>query len=231
MLKNLNMNKFSLIALALILNVNTIAQKQEFVISAPAGNRYTQINIYGETVIPNGRILTPAGKCFTVAPHPYGLAICKDGNIAITANSGTSPLAFTILRNLNSGNPEIQQVPPGPATDKGVLASVFMGLCISPDNKIVYVAGGPEYKDFIFDIANGRKLGVIDCASKDSDTDYTHGYIGDMVLNRDGSRIYAVDQVGFRMMVIDAVNKTVLYRVPVGRYPLGIALSPDEKTV
>jgi len=207
------------------------AQKQDYVISAPAGNRYTLIDINGETVIPNGRIITPTGKCYTVAPHPYGLAISNDGNIAITANSGTSPLAITILRNLNSGNPDIQQVPPGPATDKGVLASVFMGLAISPDNKIVYVAGGQENKVFIFDIISGAKLGAIDCAAIVGDADFTNGYIGDMVLNRDGSRLYAVDQVGFRMLVIDPVKKKILYNVPVGRYPFGIELSPDEKTV
>lgn len=225
------MTKLILLLLAFSLNICALAQKQKFVISAPAGNRYTQIDKNGETVIPNGRIITPAGKSYTVAPHPYGLAISKDGNIAVTANSGTSPLAITILRNLNTGNPEIQQVPPGSDTDKGVLASVFMGLAISPDNKLVYVAGGQENKVFIFDIATGAKLGAIDCSSKDENADFTNGYVGDMVLNRDGSRLYAVDQVGFRMMVIDPVNKKVLYNVPVGRYPFGIALSPDEKTV
>jgi len=216
---------------ALFITIYTSAQKQEYVISAPAANRYTQIDKTGETIIPNGRIITPAGKCFTVAPHPYGLAISSDGNLAVTANSGTSPLAITILRNLNSANPVIQQIPPGPATDKGVLASVFMGLAISPDQKVVYVAGGQENKVFIFDITSGTKLGFIDCSGKDGDADFTNGYIGDLVLNHDGSRLYAVDQVGFRMMVIDPLQKKILYNVPVGRYPFGIALSPDEKTV
>lgn len=100
-----NMNKLFLLILAFIINICVIAQKQEYTISAPAGNKYTRIDQKGETIIPNGRIITPAGKCFTVAPHPYGLAISNDGNIAVTANSGTSPLAITILRNLNSGNP------------------------------------------------------------------------------------------------------------------------------
>ena len=133
------MNKF-IISIALILiSWSCIAQKQEYVISPPAGKMFTHINKNGETVIPNGRILTPSGRSFTVAPHPYGLVVSKDGNIAVTANSGTDPLSITIIRNLNSNTPDIQQVPPGASTDKGVLASVFMGLAISPDNKIVYV--------------------------------------------------------------------------------------------
>ncbi|MEI8007868.1 MAG: hypothetical protein WCI48_16810, partial [Bacteroidota bacterium] len=224
------MKKHILLIPAICFTLTLSAQKQEFIISSPAGNQYTQIHKNGETIIPNGRILTPTGRCYTVAPHPYGLAVSRDGNIAVTANSGTSPLAITILRNLNSGNPDIQQVPPGAATDKGVLASVFMGLAISPDNKVVYVAGGQENKIFIFDIASGARLGAIDCSSKSSTEDYMHGYVGDMVLSHDGSRLYAVDQVGFRMIILDPVQKKVLYNVPVGRYPFGIALSPDENT-
>jgi len=216
---------------AFTLSLACKAQNQNYVISVPAGNKFTHIDKNGETIIPNGRIITPVGKCYTVAPHPYGLAISNDGNIAVTANSGTSPLAITIMRNLNSGNPDIQQVPPGSDTDKGVLASVFMGLAISPDNKVVYVAGGQENKVFIFDIATGEKLDAIDCSSNEKDADFTHGYIGDMVLNHEGNRLYAVDQIGFRMLVIDLVSKKVLYNVPVGRYPFGIALSPDQKTV
>ena len=225
------MNKILLAITAIALTLSLQAQKQEYIISSPSGSKFTHINKDGETIIPNGRIITPTGKCYTVAPHPYGLAISNDGSTVVTANSGTSPLAITILRNLKSDNPDIQQVPPGPATDNGVLASVFMGLSITPDNKVVYVAGGQENKVFIFDIASGARLGAIDCRYKDKDADYTHGYIGDMVISRDGSRLYAVDQVGFRMLVIDPIHKKVLYNVPVGRYPFGIALSPDEKTV
>jgi len=225
------MKKFFIFIAAISLTLTCKAQNQEYVITPPAGNKFTHIDKKGETVIPNGRIITPAGKCYTVAPHPYGLAISNDGKIAVTANSGTSPLSITILRNLNSDTPDIQQVPPGASTDKGVLASVFMGLAVSPDNKVVYVAGGQENKVYIFELNTGKKLDSINCSFTTGDSDYSHGYIGDMVLNRDGSRLYAVDQIGFRMLVIDPVKRKLIYNVPVGRYPFGIALSPDEKTV
>lgn len=215
----------------LLLSVQSVAQKTEYVISSPSGSEFTQIVKNGTSVIPNGRLITPAGKCFTVAPHPYGLALSNDGNIAVTANSGTSPLSITLLRNLLSGNPEIQQIPPSPKGDEGVLASVFMGLAISPDNKLVYVAGGQENKVYIFDISTGAGKGSIDCKSNDSRGDYTHGYIGDMTISKDGRLLYAVDQIGFRLIIIDLQKQKVLSFVPVGRYPFGVALSRDEKTV
>ena len=127
-------------------------------LSAPAGNRITKIDPTGKTVIPNGRFLTPYGSSITVAPHPFGLALSPDGTVAVTANSGTSPISISIIKNFRTGNPTVFQVPPGPSTDKGILASVFMGLAIPPDNKIVYVAGGQQNKIYIFSIDSGAKL-------------------------------------------------------------------------
>ncbi|NQT27785.1 bifunctional YncE family protein/alkaline phosphatase family protein [candidate division KSB1 bacterium] len=208
---------------------NNSKDKTLWIASAPAGNKFTKIDKTGKTVIPNGRYITPAGKSLVTAPHPYGLALSPDGNTAVTANSGTSPLSITIVRNILSQNPEVQQIPPGPSTDKGVLASVFMGLAISPDNQTIYVAGGQENKIYLFDVNSGGKKGTIDCSFISEKVDYTHGYIGDLKLTKDGKTLYAVDQIGFRMVVLDTETKTLKHSVPVGRYPFGICLSPDEK--
>lgn len=219
----------SLLLLASIFSVK--AQQPDFFLSAPAGSEYTRIDQSGKTVIPNGRFITPLGKCYQVAPHPYGLALSNDGNIAVTANSGIQPLAITILSNILSPEPEIRQVPPGPLTDKGVLASVFMGLAVSPDQKEVYVAGGQENKVFVFNLQSGEKTGYIDCSVLNDSLDYSHGYLGDMVLTSDGKRLYVADQIGFRVVEVDIASKKVLHNIAVGRYPFGLALSPDEKTL
>ncbi len=206
-------------------------ENQIWIITPPGAKEYAKIDKNGTTIIPNGRYITPSGKSIITAPHPYGLAVSKDGNIAVTANSGTGPISITIIRNLLSDNPQVQQIPPGPSTDDGVLASVFMGLAISPDNKIVYVAGGQENKIYLFDLDNGESIGEINCSFESDSIDYTHGYIGDMVLTSDGKTLYAVDQIGFRTLIIDTEKRKLMNSVPVGRYPFGICLSPDEKKV
>jgi len=210
---------------------NKSKEKNLWIISAPAGKEITKIDPLGKTVIPNGRYITPAGKSIATAPHPYGLTLSPDGNIAVTANSGTNPISITVIRNILANHPEVQQIPPGPSTDKGVLASVFMGLAISPDNKTIYVAGGQENKIYLFDVNSGENKGFIDCAFKSEKADYSHGYIGDLKLSKDGKTLYAVDQIGFRMMILDTETKTLKNSVPVGRYPFGICLSPNEKKV
>ena len=87
--------------------------------TAPAGDLYVEINKEGKTVLPNGRFITPPGLTHEVAPHPYGLVESPDGRIAVTSNSGTNPLSISILRDITSEKPEIQQIPPGPSTDEG----------------------------------------------------------------------------------------------------------------
>ena len=216
--------------LALILSLN-IAFGQPPIISAPAAEEYVSIRPNGKTVIPNGRLVSPIGKTLKVAPHPYGLAISSDGKIAITANSGTSPISINILKNILSENPEVIQIPENPKGDSGVLESVFMGLAISPDNKTVYVAGGQTNRVYKFDVATGKALGTISCKFKNSQVNYSHGYIGDMVISKDGKFLYAVDQIGFRMITIDLERNQMMSSCPVGRYPFGITLSKDEETV
>ncbi len=220
-----------LIILSLTISCSTNKKIDLWIASAPAGKQFTHIDKTGTTIIPNGRLLTPVGKSIVVAPHPYGLTLSPDGNTVITANSGTSPLSITIIRNILSENPEVQQIPPGPSTDKGILASVFMGLAVSKDNSVVYVAGGQENKIFIFDLKTGEKKGFIDCSFVSDSLDYSDGYIGDLVLSKDGKKLYAVDQIGFRMIIADTEKNQLEYNVPVGRYPFGICLSPDEKKV
>jgi len=201
------------------------------VVSSPSGSQYTKINKSGRTVIPNGRYLTPYGKSIEVAPHPYGLALSADGTVAVTANSGISPISISIIKNLRSENPIVLQVPPGSSTDKGVLASVFMGLAISPDNKTVYVAGGQENKIYLFSVDTGAKLDSVDCSVAVNGEKTPDGYIGDMKLSKDGRYLYAVDQMLFRMIVVDTKSKKIVASAKTGRYPFGIILSPDQQKV
>ncbi len=221
-------------ACLLIFGCNSKEKKDStnvWVVSAPAGDQYTSVNKNGVTIIPNGRMITPLGNQITVAPHPFGLVLSPDGKTIITSNSGTGPFSISLITEYNSNSPVVNQIPEGVQPDEGLLEAVFMGLAISPDNQKVYVAGGQQNKIYIFDLNTRKKLGEISCNTSFDKTDYSDAYIGDMVLNKDGSKLYAVDQIGFRLIVIDTKTNQVIHNVKTGRYPFGIALSPDEKTV
>lgn len=216
----------------LVLLINCGHQSNDaWISSAPAGKSMTAIHRDSTTVIPNGRLLTPRGHYVEVAPHPYGLTLSPDGTIAVTANSGVRPFSISIIRDILGSNPTVQQIPPGAQTDKGILAAVFMGLAISPDNRNLYVGGGQEGRVFIFDLESGAKKGAITCNTKWDGVNYKDSYIGDLTLSKDGSTLYAVDQTNFRIVMLDTKTKKMVAGIPVGRYPFGITLSPDEKRI
>ena len=224
-----------IIVLWLYLLISCLTRKDDAIkfwtASAPAGNDYTRINRDGVTVLPNGRIITPAGKQITVAPHPFGLTLSPDGKTIITANSGVGPFSISVIKDFGNTSPRVRQIPEDTEEEEGLLEATFMGLAVSPDNVKVYVAGGQQNRIYIFDLNTGKKLGEIDCNKSFDDSDYSDGYIGDMVLSKDGSKLYAVDQIGFRMMIIDTKTNKVIHNLKTGRYPFGIALSPDNQTV
>jgi YVTN family beta-propeller protein len=227
---NFQLSLISIVLSGIIVTTCQSTKNELVVLSAPAGNLYTSINREGITVIPNGRLLSPSGRNFEVAPHPFGLALSNDGSTAVTANSGVKPLSITIIRNLGTV-PEIRQVPPGFSNDAGVLESVFMGLAVSPDNSKVYVAAGQENSVLVFDLSTGNKLDSVDCSVSENGINYPDGYIGDMALSKDGTHLFAVDQTNFRLVIIDTRKRKVINSVQVGRYPFGVTLSRDEKKV
>lgn len=202
----------------------------QWIAAAPADTAYCKIDKDGVTVIPNGRLVSSAGKQITVAPHPFGLTLSPDGKTIITANSGTGPFSISIINNYN-GEAVVKQVPENAKSGQGLLEAVFMGLAVAPDNQTLYVAGGQQNRIYIFDLKSGNKLGEISCNKSFDQTDYSDGYIGDLVLTKDGRYLYAVDQIGFRLIVIDTRQKAVVHNVRTGRYPFGVSLSPDEKSL
>lgn len=206
-------------------------KEERWLVGAPAGLKKTKINHPGTTVLPNGRLLTPRGRQVQVAPHPYGLILSRDNSLAVTANSGIRPFSLSLIQDIMSAAPKVRQIPPGVNTDKGVLASVYMGLALSEDNKTLFVGGGQEGKIIIFDVPSGERIGEIEANFPFSGQSYEESYIGDLVMSPDGKIIYALDQANFRMIAVDIEGKRLVSTMSLGRYPFGIALSPDGKTV
>src|SRR5438876_7873858 len=209
---------------------------------APAGGRPTQINAGGETVLPNGRLITPRGIQVTVAPHPYGLALSPDGETLVTVNSGTAPFSVSIITGLGSrlrvtgsgriasDEPKVEQIPPpGTKPADADPQSVYMGAAIAPDNRTLYVAEGNNGRVGIFDLVTRQRLGTVSLDGDFQGKKYAHSLTGDTKLSPDGLRLYVLDAAHFRLVVLDTVSKQIVSRVLVGRLPVALALSPDGR--
>lgn len=196
---------------------------------APAGTRPTAIDPGGETVLPNGRLITPRGIQVKVAPHPYGLALSPDGKTLVTANSGTAPFSVSIVTGLDGFQPAVVQIPPGVKPAEGELDSVFMGVAIAPDNRTLYVAEGDNGNIGIFDLITHDRLGSVSLDGEFQGKTYAHSLSGELKLSSDGRTLYVLDLAHFRLAIVDTPSKQVVASVGVGRLPFALALSPDGK--
>ena len=198
---------------------------------APAGVRPVKIDPAGETVLPNGRLITPLGKHVNVAPHPYGLALSPDGKTLVTANSGTSPFSISIITELESAQPKVVQVPPtGQAAkddDDESLESVWLGVAIANDNRTLYLSEGDNGKVGIFDLVSHKRLDSISLDGEFQGRTYKHSLPGEVKLSPDGKLMYVLDLAHFRLVVIDTASKKIVSSIVVGRMPFGLAVSPD----
>lgn len=204
------------------------ASAETWLTRSPSGERYVELNPAGESVLPNGRLITPGGPMIRVRPHPFGLAMSNDGRwVVVLSNDGAQ---LTIVDLADPAAPKVSVFPEKWEDDKdGVLDAAFMGLAISPDNKAVYVGGGRTYGIHIIGLDPPAQLGFIKCAHEAGGVSYVNGYLGDLRLTRDGKTIYAVDQSNFRLLTIDVADQKCLNSIETGRYPFGVALSHDER--
>src|SRR5262245_12425227 len=125
--------------------------------SAPAGNRPattdTVIDGVRAAVLPNGRLVTPAGTEVNVqAPKPSRMAFSSDGRMLATLDSGAGPFSLTLISQLTSPTPVVKRI--------DVNAS-FMGVTFSPDSRRVYLSGGENGNLWIADADAGRIIGSV----------------------------------------------------------------------
>ncbi len=233
------------------------ARTSQFVgFHAPAGDRPTTLatTIDGRSgaILPNGRFVTPAGVETSIgAPKPFGLAVSPDGKTAATVNSGASHFSVTLVRGLDSGAPTTTAIP---------VDATFMGVVFSADGARFFASGGDNGNIWIGDTATGAIIGSVNLNGAAHPLDrplapattpvlaFKGAFPGNMVLSRDGRFLYVVDQGSFQVFVIDTTAivtgadaggrvlepdnfAAVVGHAATGRYPFGIGLSPDGRTL
>jgi YVTN family beta-propeller protein len=194
--------------------------------TAPAGDHYTRIDRAGRTVLPNGRLVTPQGRQFPTAPHPFGMALGSDGRTLVTVNGGTGPFSLTLIEGLTGDEPTVRQVPAGAEGDKA-LPSAFVGAAVDAARGLVYASGGDDGRVVLFRIADGARLGGIDLNAPR----FPDAFTTDLALSPDGRWLYSLDLAHFRLVVVDTTTRRTVASIGVGRNPFAVVVSPDGRRV
>ena len=196
---------------------------------APAVERPVKIDLSGQTILPNGRLITPLGRHVKVAPHPYGLALSPDGKTLVTANSGTHPFSASIITQLDSPEPQVVQIPPGFKPADADPDSVFLGVAVGPDNRTLYLSEGNNGRVGVFDLVTHQRLYSLSLDGTFQGKTYANSLTAALQLSADGRRLFVLDLAHFRLVILDTESKQIVSSIPVGRMPFGLAISPDGR--
>ncbi len=233
------------------LHAADVKQSQIASYRAPAGNipatQHYNLNGIDAAVLPNGRLLTPAGVEVSLgAPKTYGMDLSPDGDSLITVQSGTRPFSATLVTGLLSKTPQTKLI---------LLDSAFMGVAFSADGSRFFVAGGEDGViwagrtstaaiEAIVNLngASHAVTGPVDPTKRPSGV-FKGTFPGALTLDRSTDYLYVVDQAAFQVHVIDtkqidyqnasllAANpnnfQAVVTRLATGRYPYSVALNAD----
>jgi DNA-binding beta-propeller fold protein YncE len=216
------------------------------------------IDGYRAAVIPSGRLLTPIGVEVNVdAPKPFGLALSPDGKMLATVNSGASRFSVSLISDIGTAKPVVKRVNLD-ATFLGVVFSpdskrFYVG---GGQNGNVWVGDAVAGQIIGSVNLNGVSRSLVknpgDVLKVGNNTpppnSFDGAYPGQITVSADGKYLYVVDQASFKVHVIDTskiqtgINATgdilrpdnfeaVVGNTKVGRYPFGIKLATDGKTL
>jgi len=192
---------------------------------APAGDRFAHIDCEGETILPNGRLLTPRGRQIMTAPHPFGMALSGDGKVLVTVNGGIEPFSLTVIHGADGVSPQTRQIPSAARTDKQAMPSAFVGAAVDTARRLLYASGGDDGRIAVFGLDAGGPAGSISLSTPAR----PDAFLTDIALSADGRLLYALDLAHYRMVVVDAVERVVLSSIGVGRNPFALALTRDGR--
>jgi len=215
-----------LLLIALIItSCNISSFKNEFeILTVPAGDKFTEINVSGTTVLPSGRLLTPAGEMIRITNDPFGMTISPDGKKSVTLHNGV--LTIIDLETLNT-----IRVPDYDGKIKSPLSKgSFLGVTFLNDSKTICLSGGDNGAVIIYDIENLTRLDSISLNGVVDGTEYTDSFTSDLVFNEDNNELLVLDRANFRMVRIDLITRKITASIKVGRLPFGLTLDPEHKT-
>ncbi|HLO99839.1 MAG TPA: WD40 repeat domain-containing protein, partial [Fimbriimonas sp.] len=152
-----------------------LAFQQTAYFESPAKSRFAEIVYDGETVLPNGRLLTPLGKRMYTMENLWRVTLSPDERTAV----GIHDAGLSIFDL--SQNPPKQRVVP---YKDGSLCGSF-----SKDGSSFIMGGGESGDLVVFDTTTWEIKQRISI----KDTQNADPFIVDLALSKDGRRVFAID--------------------------------------
>jgi YVTN family beta-propeller protein len=192
--------------------------KKEIFLSFIIFNLSIQAFSQKQVVLPNGWMLSPAGKSLSLGDLPLNIAVSSSKKMLAVTNNGQSKQSLQLI-----------DVATQKVIDKVVIAKSWLGLKFSADEKYLYAAGGNDNCIWKYSI-NNKKLAVVDS--------YILGKkwpnkISPAGIEIDDARnlLYVVTKDNNSLYIFDLITKKIKGIYPLQGEAYTCLLSPDKNTL
>jgi YVTN family beta-propeller protein len=171
----------------------------------------------GARRLPTGVTLDPVGTSTDLGSMPLAMTLSPDKRQIAVLLNGWREQGLQIVDRTS-----------GQVSQTITLPAAFLGLVFSPDAKSLFVSGGNQDVVYRFDWSDG-KASLADSlvlAPKKKGEDGIK-YPAGIALSPDGRTLYAAENLGDSLAVIDLATRSVVQRFATERYPYGVAVGPD----
>jgi YVTN family beta-propeller protein len=175
-------------------------------------------------VLPNGRQIEPSGNWIHLAPYPFTLAVRPDGAQVAVPSIGF-PFALNIVDQPAGTDPMTHRFPSTRENDPAV--EVDAGVAYSQDGRHLYVSTGDSGKVRVYATSDWKQVKERSLDAAIGGKEFKRSFAGPLTLSSDGKVLYVIDEGNWRVVVLNPETLAILSSVATGRYPFGLALSPD----
>ena len=169
-----------------------------------------------------GWVLTPAGRQVPLGDRPLGIAVSPDGRTILVSNDGQSTQSLMVVDRATGAVRQSIEYPSPEA--------LFVGLAFSPDGTQAFASAGGNNKIRVYDVADQQltETGSIPLPTPPgADGQRRNPYPAGLAIAPDGATLYAADNLGNALSVIDLGTRSVTATVPVGANPYAVVLADD----
>ena len=206
------------------------------VLTSPAGGLAAGPRNNGTGVLPDGRLVTPAGRAVKVDLEPLNSFLSRDGRRLYVSSEGIDDAPPAVTDHDHTPHARFITVIDTKTLAKSRIRddALHYGLAESADGRTLYVSEGQTDSVGVFDRtpANGGGVGTFRkreswALHPSSPVDYPWG----LALSPDGSKLFVAGFSGNTLTEVSTATGRVLAQVPTGAYPYGVVISPDGRRV
>jgi DNA-binding beta-propeller fold protein YncE len=164
--------------------------------------------------LPTGVTLDPAAPAHKLGSFPVTIALAPEGGRAAILLGGYREQGIQIIDTKT-----------GAVTQTLTQPAAFIGLAFAPDGKMLYASGGNDDAIYAYRWADGQATAADKIVLREKPDPKKSGtsYPAGLAVSHDGRFLFAAENLGDTLAVVELSSGKVVQRLETGRYPYGVA--------